>query len=183
MRSNAATGNLKLSLSHAAVPPSATDLVFANNRGPTPVVVLDRSVNMPPTPVPPVPVPWVAPFAVRIHFDNPFVYAGGDLCVEFEGELQSSGPEGWWFDFEKETNTAAVSRFGAGCGAPVAEYVPPAAAQARGLHAGGTATVALAGRVRTIGALVLGSAHTTAWDLSARPGPQPNTERSATRCG
>lgn len=140
--------SVELSLSHAMLPPAGAIGTFAANRGPDHrrafAGVLDLpSVEGSET----APAPWVEPFAVRLTFAAPFVYAGGTLCVESVTLPVPGAAEPWWpIDAALEDLGGSVSVVGQSC--LTALPGTPAGAVDASLALGGTATFYIRGVIR-----------------------------------
>lgn len=140
--------SVELSLSHATLPPAGAIGTFAANRGPDARQVFVGVVDLPSVEgSEAAPAPWVEPFAVRLTFAAPFVYAGGTLCIESVTLPVSGAAEPWWpIDAAVEDLGGSVSIVGQSC--LTALPGTPAGAVASSLALGGTATFYIRGVIR-----------------------------------
>ncbi len=105
----ASWAQLRVGVSHARTTPSTASPAFIANHAAVPSIVFDGNLTLPSSLPTPPPYPWQSPFAVRIPFTPTFAYAGGPLCLEFEGEV--GAPQGtlWPVDFFQELSAATAA--------------------------------------------------------------------------
>ncbi len=151
------SAQLTVQFSTAARSPFAAAEQFALNRGASPTTVFQGSLSAATSPAsPPSPAPWSAAYAVRVPLSTPYVYSGGDLCIEISGTPVSAGAQRWWFDYYQADTTAIVQPVGTPCGEPAVHYQRTAMAWHRNLAPGGTISITTVGRARSIGGLAFG---------------------------
>jgi len=122
------TSDLSVTLSMSSNLPHQASTAFANNAGPTPVVVLPRTlVTFPPTDRPGIDP--AATFELQVPYLVPFVVPaqGGTLCVDVEvwGNTSAAGPNrnlSIYLDAHENYASGIAEqpgfRFGSGCAAP-----------------------------------------------------------------
>lgn len=118
----AGAANLTVTLSISPNTPLGCSNVFAANVGSSPQLAFAGTVTLPASPAVPggtgAAVPWTPANTVRIALTQPFLYAGGTLCIDVTGQ-PIQGQETWWMADAIEDVIAgtAVSELGPGCGA------------------------------------------------------------------
>lgn len=112
------TCQMRIVVSTATTSALAANRAFAQNHGGDAVLAFDGTVTVPSSPAPQGGfVPWDAAHTVEIQFSQPFVYTGGDLCVDVLGRAAPSGTVEWWMaDCVFEELQGSVTDVGAGCG-------------------------------------------------------------------
>lgn len=114
--------DMEIRLAIAPNSPARAKEVFAQN-APNPRLVFRGSVTVPNAPAFTTPPanPWSAEHAVSIHFDTPFSYATGDLCVDITGRpVPGKEPDFWYVDCEWEAHSGNSRALGTSC-SPVAD--------------------------------------------------------------
>jgi hypothetical protein len=116
----AGAADLTVTLSTAPHTPERCSNRFADNVGqsPLPLQVFSGTVAIPASPaVTGSTVHWTPANTIRIAFTQPFLYAGGTLCIDITGQ-PISGQKTWWMAdaIEEVILGTAVVELGDGCG-------------------------------------------------------------------
>ena len=113
------TATMAVTLSITSAAPLAASPTFAANVGPAPVTVFAGSVTLPASPAATgASVAWSPQNTVRIPFATPFVYPGGNLLVDLQGQPIAGMNAPWWMaDAVFEDVAGALVTVGTGCGA------------------------------------------------------------------
>lgn len=108
--------DLIVRISRAQVAPDQAVALFAQNPGPSAVVFGGRMV-VPNSPTLGSTVqPWASANRVEIPFNTPYLYVGGDLCVDIEGRpVAGKEPEFWYIDHELGGVGGRVTTIGTSC--------------------------------------------------------------------
>jgi hypothetical protein len=150
----AASGQVAVRIGHAARSPALAEPDFAANL-PTPLLVFDGALAVPAAPaVTEGSVAWSIDQTVRVPFQSPFVYSGGDLAIEFERTGTAS--TFWPADGTEDTVSGTVLAVGTTCG-PRASMQRTADVGPRGLVLGRTATFHLVGTPMAPAWLMIGA--------------------------
>lgn len=150
-----ASGGVEVRIGAAARSPDAAEPNFATNL-PSSVLVFDDTLELPASPAAGEGnTSWSVDQTVRIPFQTPFPYRGGDLAIEF---LRTGTASTFWpADATEDTVTGSVVSVGTTCG-PRASMQRTADVGPRGLVLGRTASF-----------LVVGTPSAPAW-LMVGPG-------------
>ncbi len=111
--------NVNVTLSIAPHGPLQMSPVFAQNVGASPVQVFQGQVAAPVSPQPAAnaTVGWTAENIIRVAFQTPFLYQGGNLCVDMSGvELPQAQTARWTADAVFMPSDATVVDLGPGTG-------------------------------------------------------------------
>jgi hypothetical protein len=88
---------------------------FAANRS-APARVFHGNVELPDcAAAPATPAPWVAPYAIELPFTGPYLYLGGNLCIEATTTGAGGDPPWWAVDAVVEDLSGAVNAVGTSC--------------------------------------------------------------------
>jgi hypothetical protein len=124
---------------------SAVSPSFAANLGTAPAQVFAGTIALPPSPAPTNrdAVGFGAAEAVRIVFDQPFLYVGGTLCIDISGQPTSgNATPAWPIDLERGSARGAVSLHGQACVRTAETITRKITADPASLRAGTTARFA-----------------------------------------
>lgn len=112
------TANLTVTLSIAPHGPLQASHLYQQNRGPTPILAFSGSVTLPTSPATQSQtVAWSPANTVRIPLQTPFLYQGGTLLVDIEGQPIAGQNANWWMaDAAFEDLKGSTAQLGAGCG-------------------------------------------------------------------
>jgi hypothetical protein len=156
-------GAAHLTVTLSSTPRTAltTSATFAANVGPQPVQVFAGTVTLPTSPAtagPGTSVAWTPQNTVRIAFTTPFVYPGGTLLVDIEGQPIPGQQAQWWMtDAVFEDIAGTVTEISPGCcvtGGPQTDWSWVAK---RSLVLGGTAQCRAYGPIGSVGFAVFGA--------------------------
>lgn len=149
-----AQGNLTVHLGVSPVTPDAASPVFATNL-PAASLAFQGAVAAPGSPATGARmVGWSAPDVIEIAFQHPFAYAGGTLCIAFDG-VGTAGD--WWpIDSTEDTTSGTVLVHGTACGACAVAHGQTASVSPRDLVIGRTAICKLFGEPGAPAFLLLG---------------------------
>ena len=141
--------SLKIWMSHSPRSPSGLSPTFDKNRGNDELLVFDGTISVPATPAAPsTPAPWTAPYAFTVQLLKPFVYVGGDLCIEtLTNTVLGQSPPWWTADAVVERAGGAVSKYGVSCIPGMGD--DPAGGDAHSMVVGSTAMFHLRGNRNT----------------------------------
>ena len=160
---------LKVFISVSPNTDRTASLAFAENRGPNPVKVFDGFMNLPQSIAPATPP---APFDVTIPFTAPWIYIGGNLCLEFEGP----GPKAtvaWHIDcfYTSEGGRGSSLEFGTPCAsqAPSPPKDPVLSITTSQLLIGKTASISLNAYRTNVPCLLFLGPSKTQWGPLALP--------------
>jgi hypothetical protein len=101
-------------------------------------------------------VPWESPHAVNIPFTTPFAYAGGNLCIEIDGQQVPGSPCFRPFDYEWEGQVGVATKYGIACGKYAGRFGISATVTASNLRLATTASFYSWGQPNTSGAMMIG---------------------------
>ncbi len=158
------TLGLTVTLSITPTGPLTTSETFAQNVGPNPVQVWNGPLTLPASPANVTPT-WMPADVLRIPFQSPFLYSGGNLCLDVVGSPIGT-PAGWWpADAAAEPITATTTDRGGGCG-PYG-FVPGhwSFADVRTLLPGTTASFSAIGPSNSFAVVAFGVEDLTGWPL------------------
>jgi hypothetical protein len=112
------TANWTVRMSISPHSPLTASSNYADNPGPSPVLVYQGPVSLPLSPPAADPnVAWSASNVVRVVLQTPFVYQGGTLCVDVIGAPIAGQNANWWMaDAEFEDLAGTAVDLGNGCG-------------------------------------------------------------------
>lgn len=110
--------NLVVSMSIAPHLPLQAAATFADNCGPSPLVVFSGPVTAPNSPANPAStVLWNVDNVVRVPFQVPYLYQGGTLCIDIVGSAQAGASSPWWVaDAALQSRDSLVIDLGPGTG-------------------------------------------------------------------
>lgn len=91
-------------------------MVPAQNHGTNQQTVFQGTVALPTSPAPGTQVAWTTFNTATIAFQTPFLYGGGNLCVEIEGAPGQQTTDWWPVDAAWDGTQGVSVNVGAGCG-------------------------------------------------------------------
>lgn len=113
----AGAANLTVSMSIAPHTPLRASPEFAANAGPQHAVVFQGLVALPASPPQAGPqMPWNSNNVVRVPLQQPFLYAGGTLCLDIVGDVVPGQSTWWMADAVYDDIRGGVQSRGTGCG-------------------------------------------------------------------
>lgn len=160
--------NLTVTLSISPNGPLSTSSTFADNLGPTPLVVFNGQLQIPASPAITSTPGWTSSNILRIPFQTqtPFVYTGGTLCVDMVGSPVAGQVAGWWpADAAQDLATGTVVDLGGGCGAYGGPLYRWSTVEARTLLPGGLGRFYAFGPLGSWGILAFGTEFLAGWPL------------------
>ncbi len=86
-------GKLRVRIGYTTRTPETMSHKFDKNWSTIPTVVFNKSFDLPAAPKPTTPP---APFVVKIPFNTPWVYRGGNLCIDLYYSRPSATPYKYW---------------------------------------------------------------------------------------
>lgn len=169
--SPAATATLVVRIGHAARAPSAVATDFAINL-PQPIEVFRGSVAVRASNAGSSPPGWAAPELLEVPFNAPFVYAGGDLAIEIDGQAMTPAGSWWPVDAVEDLVAGTVTNEGQACGPRAGTMGVTATASQHGLVPGGTAVFDFDAQAGNLALLLVGVAtHPDPIDLGVLGAP------------
>jgi len=157
---------LTVTLSTTAAGPLSASSTFANNLGAAPVQVFASQLQLPASPATTTPG-WTGSNVVRIPFATPFVYQGGNLCIDIVGAPVAGQAAGWWpCDADQSLVTSTVVDLGGGCGAYGGPTHQWSAAVPRTLVPGGEGSFFAFGPLGSFGIVAFGAEFPAGWPLA-----------------
>ncbi|MFY9344625.1 MAG: hypothetical protein WAT39_19185, partial [Planctomycetota bacterium] len=163
----AGTLNLTVTLSITANAPLSTSSTFANNIGSSPTQVFNGQLQLPASPATATTPGWTAGNIVRIPFQTPFAYQGGNLCIDLVGFPVAGQVAGWWpCDADQSPVTSAVVDLGGGCGAFGGPQHRWSTAEPRSLVPGSEGSFYAFGPLASFGIIAFGTEYPAGWPLA-----------------
>jgi hypothetical protein len=158
--------DLALTLSISPNAPLDAATTFAANVGPAPSQVFVGQLQLPASPGTTTPS-WTPANLLRIPFQTPFVYQGGNLCVDLLGTPVAGNNTNWWpADAVYSYATGTVVDLGGGCGSHGGPLHRWSFAEAKTIVPGGNAQFRAIGPQNSFGLVVFGTDDVAGWPLS-----------------
>ncbi len=158
---NAKKFPLKVWISKSPNTDKSASVCFAQNRGPNPKLVFSGTLNLPQAGAPSTPP---APFSIVIPFSPPWIYTGGNICLE----MVAPGPyryDRWMTDtfYNSEGGSGTRQMFGQACAPTGSGKTPRLSVSTFRLLIGKTAYISLYAYRNNVPCFMFLGASKTAW--------------------
>ncbi len=152
---------LKVWISKSPNTDKSASVCFAQNRGPNPKLVFSGTLNLPRAGAPSTPP---APFSIVIPFSPPWIYTGGNICLE----IVAPGPYryGRWMTdtyYNSEQGRGTALQFGRACAPAGGGKTPKLKAYTYRLLIGKTAYISLYAYRNSVPCFMFLGTSKTAW--------------------